>query len=405
MPLGPSADGAPPAATPAAEPPSSGPPTSGPPTSAPPSGLRTVRTLGVLQAGEPGFSTYEEPPPVDGQFRVDTLCTALSAGTELTFLKGTNPYLHARWDAEVGVFRAGEPSRRYPVPVMGYMEVGRVVESRTPEVAVGQVVAAAYGHRTGHVLDARPTGAPYAVLPDGFDPVLGVYVAQMGPICANGLLHAAADSGDPDPDLGDGVRGQRVLVTGGGVVGLLTGLLARVHGAAEVVLADPDPRRLQAAEALGLRPLHDDGDGSVWRDCTDRWRSGPQDAGADLVFQCRGQAAALATALRALRPQGTVVDLAFYQGGAPELRLGEEFHHKGLVVRCAQIARVPRGMSGAWDRARLQRETVALLTAHGDAVRRAVVTDVVPLDDAPAFLLDLAARRRSSISAVFGVAE
>ena len=364
-------------------------------------GRRTVRTLGVAAPGKPSFFSYEEEPPAEGQFRLDTLCTGLSAGTELTFVKGTNPYLHARWDPDVGVFRQGEPSRSYPVPVMGYMEVGRVVEARTPEVRVGEVVALAYGHRTGFVAEGS---APYAVLPEGFDPVLGVYVAQMGPICANGVLHAAADLGVADPALGDGVRGRRVLVTGAGVVGLLTGLFARAGGADEVLVADPDPRRLAAAEALGLTPLPDDGADTVWRACTTRWRSGPQDAGADLVFQCRGQASALATALRALRPQGTVVDLAFYQGGAPELRLGEEFHHKGLTVRCAQIARVPRGMAGAWDRARLQRETVALLAGHGPAVRQAVVTDVVPFDDAPRVVGELAERRRSTISAVFTVA-
>ena len=364
------------------------------------SGVRTVRTLGVARPGEPAFFTQEEEPPADGEFRLDTLCTGLSAGTELTIVKGTNPYLHARWDPEVGVFRDGEPSRSYPVRSMGYMEVGRVVESRTPDLGVGQVVALAYGHKTGHVADAS---AAYAVLPDGFDPVLGTYVAQMGPICANGVLHAAADSGATDPALGDGVRDRRVLVVGGGVVGLLTGLFARAHGAAQVALADPDPSRLAAAEALGLTPVADDGGESVWRWCTSRWRSGPQDAGADLVFQCRGQDTALATALRALRPQGTVVDLAFYQGGAPAVRLGEEFHHKGLTVRCAQIARVPRGTAPAWDRARLQRETVALLSKHGGLVRDAVVSDVVPFDDAPALLVDLAARRRGVLSAVFTV--
>ena len=56
-------------------------------------------------------------------------------------------------------------------------------------------------------------------------------------------------------------------------------------------------------------------------------------------------------ALRSLRPQGTVVDLAFYQGGADAVRLGEEFHHNGLAIRCAQIGRVPRGQAHLWDRA------------------------------------------------------
>ncbi len=111
----------------------------------------------------------------------------------------------------------------------------------------------------------------------------------------------------------------------------------------------------------------------------------------------------LATALRALRPQGTVIDLAFYQGGAPELRLGEEFHHKGLTIRCAQISRVPRGLADHWDRRRLSAETLALLSDCGELVRRGLVTDIVPFQDGPVLMTELAERRRSTIQAVFSV--
>jgi threonine dehydrogenase-like Zn-dependent dehydrogenase len=134
-----------------------------------------------------------------------------------------------------------------------------------------------------------------------------------------------------------------------------------------------------------------------------RWRHGAGDHGADVAFQCRGQPAALAVTLAAVRPQATVVDLAFYQGGADAVRLGEEFHHNGLALRCAQISRVPRGQAHLWDRARLSGETVALLRAHGRAVTDHLVTDRVPLADAPALLADLAARRRHVLQAVFTV--
>ena len=364
---------------------------------------RTIRTIGIAGPGRPAIFSYEEKPPADGEFRVDTLFTGLSAGTELTFVKGTNPYLHASWDGERGVFVAGVPSRTFPVEVVGYMDAARVVETRTSEVAEGDVVGLNYGHRTGHVVD--PRRSVVTVLPPSLDPLLGIYVAQMGPICANGLLHAAAEEVGPGPDvrLADGVRGRRVLVTGGGVVGLLTGLFARLHGAAEVAVADPDPQRLAAAQALGLLPVADDGPEAVWRWCVERWRHGRADSGADVVFQCRGQAESLATALRAVRPQGSVIDLAFYQGGAPELRLGEEFHHKGLTVRCAQIGRVPRGLAGRWDRPRLAAATLDLLAEHGDLVRRTVVTDVVAFEDGPAAMVALMERRRSTIQTVFAV--
>ncbi|MBA2449373.1 MAG: zinc-binding alcohol dehydrogenase [Chloroflexi bacterium] len=364
------------------------------------------------------FSSYEEGLPAEGQFRVDTLYTGLSSGTELSFFKGSNPYLHLAWDEELGVFGPGEPSIRFPVRFIGYMEVGRVAESRTAATEPGEIVAMTYGHKTGHTADARHDF--WMPLPPEIEPILGIYVAQMGPICANGLLHAAADLGGPtlgdraadggrsDPGdaafLGDGVRGRQVLVVGGGVVGLLTGLFALHHGAASVALADRTPQRLAAAARLGLIPL-DEQAGETWRWCKERWRHGPKDRGADVVFQCRGQAAGLQTALRSLRPQGTVIDMAFYQDGAADVRLGEEFHHNGLTIRCAQIGRVPRGLAHAWDRRRLAAETVALLQARGRLVREHLITDVVPFDKGPQLVADLAARKRHTIQAVFQVGD
>jgi threonine dehydrogenase-like Zn-dependent dehydrogenase len=336
----------------------------------------------------------------DGEVRIATAYTGLSAGTELSWFKGTNPFLGREYDPELGLFTDGEATSPYPVTRVGYMESGRVVESRAPGLPVGTPVAAAYGHATGYVAD--PTTEHVVPLPRELDPLLGVYVAHMGPICANGLLHAAADAvGGPVRSLADGVAGRRVLVTGAGVIGLLTGLLAAEHGAAEVVVVDATAERLAVAEALGLQPLADSPD--VPQQLKRRWRHGAGDHGADVAFQCRGQPAALGTALASVRPQATVVDLAFYQGGTDEVRLGEEFHHNGLALRCAQISRVPRGQAHLWDRARLSAETVALLRARGGDVRAHLVTDVVPLADAPDLLADLAARRRHCLQAVFAV--
>ncbi|NUW36673.1 zinc-binding dehydrogenase [Nonomuraea sp. SMC257] len=362
----------------------------------------TVRSS-VLCVAAPGEVTLveEELPAVpEGGFRVETVYSGISAGTELTYVKGTNPYLAASWDRALGLFRPGAPALAYPVRGIGYMQVGRVAETRTGAVREGALVAMAYGHRTGYVAD--PLADRFVELPPGLDPVLGVYVAHMGPICANGLLHAAADLHGPAVrDLGDGVRGRRVAVVGAGVVGLLTASFALEHGAAEVVVADETPERLLIAEALGARPLAvNAGDGDPAAELKRRWRHGPDDRGADVVFQCRGQARALALALRMLRPQGTVVDLAFYTQGADEVRLGEEFHHNGLSLRCAQIGRVPRGLAHAWDRERLSYETVALLERRGAALREHLVTEVAGFAEAPRLLADLAARRRHSVQAV-----
>ncbi len=356
----------------------------------------------ALVVESPGVAAVRPVPASVGSLELATVCTGVSAGTELTFLTGTNPALHHGFDGELALFRADRPGTGYPVTRLGYMEVARVVsDSSGLGLAPGTTVAATYGHRTGYRLD--PLTERVVVLPADLDPLLGIYAAHMGPICANGLLHAAAElCGTDVRSLGDGVRGRRVAVVGGGVVGLLTGLLARRHGAAEVVVLDPTVERRAAAQRLGLDALNPDADDPAVRLKT-RWRHGAGDRGADVVFQCRGRSAALGLALRLLRPQGTVVDLAFYTDDGSALQLGAEFHHNGLAVRCAQIGRVPRGTAHAWDRERLSAETIDLLLADGAAVRKHVITDVLPLEEGPALLADLAARRRHVIQAVLTV--
>jgi threonine dehydrogenase-like Zn-dependent dehydrogenase len=351
----------------------------------------------ILVVTAPGRLEIVEEPEPPGPFRVRTLFSGVSTGTELSFVKGTNPALHERFDTALGLFGAAAADP-YPVTRLGYMEVGRVEYSDTPAVTSGDLVAMTYGHRTGWTGD--PLRDRVVVLPAGLDPILGIYVAHMGPICANGLLHAAADLyGAGVHRLGDGVEGRRVAVVGAGVVGLLTALLARAHGAASVMVVDPTAQRRAIAEALGL-PTLDPHAHDVAVTLKTGWRHTADDRGADVVFQCRGQASALHLALRLLRPQGTVIDLAFYQGGADAVRLGAEFHHNGLAIRCAQIGRVPRGLAATWDRERLSAETVRLLHRDGAAISRHMITAVVPFDEAPALLEDLSARRRQEVQAV-----
>jgi NADPH:quinone reductase-like Zn-dependent oxidoreductase len=361
-----------------------------------PDAERTIRSLGVERPGEPFYAVYREGPPCPGEIRLDLLYTGLSAGTELTFLKGTNPYLHARWDAASGVFLPGEPSVRYPVPFMGYMEVAEIVASAAPGFAPGDVVAATFGHKTGHI--ANPAHDLVIPLPSDLDPILGIFVAQMGPIAANGILHADAEAlGIPGARLGAGIAGRPVVVWGGGVVGLLTALFARRAGA-EVLVAEPSEWRRHIADRLGLEAFPED---EAWIRAKRRSR-GSDGPGADIVFQTRPRADSLHLALNALRPQGAVIDLAFYQEGLGAARLGEAFHHNGLAIRCAQISRVPRGFAPLWDRRRLADETIALLRAEGDAIRQHLVTHVVPFDESADFLRRLPLDRPDFLQVVFG---
>lgn len=355
---------------------------------------RQVRSLGFEAPGNPYFADYEEGPPAPWELRIETLYSGFSAGTELTFMKGTNPYLHSRWDDGKRSFVPGEAGMHYPVPFVGYMEVGRVIQGEARDVSNGSVVAGAWGHKSGHVID--PGRDRFFPLPAAIDPMLGIYVGQMGPIAANGILYADHELiGRDCATLGASLSGRPVLVFGGGVVGFFTALFAQAAGASEIVIADPSPFRRLRAESLGFSAMTED---EAVDHAKARWH------GADLVFQTRASAESLHNAMKALRPHGSVIDLAFYQGGTEAVRLGEEFHHNWLSIRCAQIGRVPRGMEHLWDHERLGRQTIALLEQRGADIRQQLITHVVPIDEAPDFLRALVAERPEFIQIVFDYA-
>jgi hypothetical protein len=365
---------------------------------------RRIVTVGFSQPRTVGLFSYEEGPLQEHEFDLDTLYTGISAGTELTQFRGSNPYLHGRWDESLKLFihaagSAEVTSQTYPLRCTGYMEVGRVVASRTPSVREGEIICMAYGHKSGHRVDARRDF--FIPLPPEIDPLLGIYVAQMGPICANGILHADEDAlGQHVTRLGEGLRGQHVAVFGAGVVGLFTALMARWAGAAEVAVVDRAPDRLALAERLGLVPVSTvDGDAAVR--LKQRWYSGVDgERGADFAFQCSGSDFLLNLALSSLRPQGTVIDLGFYQGGAPNVLFGEAFHHNGLRHICAQIRRVPRRLAATWDRRRLSLETIRFLRDCGAAVRDHLITHVVPFSQAQEIYDALDAGQPNLIQAV-----
>jgi hypothetical protein len=100
-----------------------------------------------------------------------------------------------------------------------------------------------------------------------------------------------------------------------------------------------------------------------------------------------------------------VIDVAFYQTGAPHLCLGEAFHHNGLRHLAAQIYRVPRKFQHDWNRRRLSDQTVKFLLEVGADVKRHLITDVVPLSHAQQVFDDIAAKRRQPLQVVFTVNE
>ena len=129
------------------------------------------------------------------------------------------------------------------------------------------------------------------LLPSDMDDGIG---AMMEPLSV--ALHAVKRAGT--------VSGKRVLVTGGGTIGLLVAMTARAFGAVPVAVSDIVSARRNKAIELGADVALD----PTARDLHHQVRE-LTDLGFDMIFEASGAPPALRAAFDLVRPGGTIVQI------------------------------------------------------------------------------------------------
>jgi threonine dehydrogenase-like Zn-dependent dehydrogenase len=173
--------------------------------------------------------------------------------------------------------------------------------------------------------------------------------------------------------------GETVAVFGMGAIGLMTVALAKLAGAALVIAVEPLPLRAELARRQGadivLDPVSDPDAGLQIRAATDM-------EGVDVGLETSGSHVALHHAIRGTRYAGTIVPVAWYHGGAQELRLGEEWHfNRHTMVSGARLESVPYRDHPRWDPERVER-TVLQLFAQGRLTVAGMLQPRVPITQA-----------------------
>ena len=286
------------------------------------------------------------------EIRVRALLSGISHGTELNLYRGGSAFAERVFDRELRAFVRPDPPRPTYPATLGYGLVGAVEEvgSDVEELAVGDLVHAGAPHRDEAVLDVDvATAATYPLvrLPAGEPPQWALFLS-IAAVALVGLHDARLKLGD------------HIVVVGLGAIGLMLLQLARLSGAARVTALDPVASRRELALALGADEAldvrdHSDGAGAAVK------RSA---GGADVAVETSGSGAGLHDAIAATGLGGTVVTVGFYQGGAPDLRLGEEWHHNRLEMVSSMGAwGAPHRAHPVWDRPRVMRTVVDLFSS------------------------------------------
>jgi threonine dehydrogenase-like Zn-dependent dehydrogenase len=234
----------------------------------------------------------------------------------------------------------------FPFPVKyGYCAAGVVEEGRAE--LVGRNVFCLHPHQDLFQVSIDRLAA----IPDQV-PVRRATLAANMETALNAMWDSGAGPGD------------RIVVVGAGVVGLLVASLAARLPGAEVTVVDLDAGRRGLAEAVGgqfAAPHEAPGD-------------------ADVVFHASASAAGLDTAVDCAGLEGTIVELSWYGDKPVEARLGGAFHSRRLKLVSSQVGQVSPGRRPRWSYGR--RLDAALSLLDQPALDR-LVAEEIAFEDAP----------------------
>lgn len=287
---------------------------------------------------------------------VTTLWSGLSRGTERLVFEGRVPASeHERMRAP---FQEGS----FPFPVKyGYCAVGRV--DAGPSDMLGRIVFCLHPHQDRFIVPRHSL----IMVPDTVPARRAILAANV-----ETALNAHWDAGSGPAD--------RIVVVGGGVIGLLVAWLAARLPGTEVTLVDIEPGRAELAARLGF--------GFALPDAT------PRDA--DLVFHTSATASGLATAVAAAGTEARIIEMSWYGEGTVPAALGCAFHARRLQLVSSQVGMVAASHRARWDHARRAQAAMALLA---DDRLDTLITDEIAFRDTPQRIPELLAPGAAGLTA------
>jgi 2-desacetyl-2-hydroxyethyl bacteriochlorophyllide A dehydrogenase len=274
-------------------------------------------------------ATDEIPEPGPGEVLVQVGLSAVSAGTELLVYRGQVPAdmpLDANLPALTGVLR-------FPLRY-GYAAAGGVtaVGGRVDPAWRGRRVFCFHPHAS-HLVAAPAELIP---IPDDVDTRDAVFLATMET--------AVTLMMDGQPAIGE-----RVVVFGQGVVGLLATALLSCYPLKSLFSVDPFARRREAARAAGAHAVFDTADPGALN------LRLAQDSGgalADLVFELSGDPRTLDAAIAAAGFASRILIGSWYGTKPAAVNLGGKFHRSRIRLISSQVSSLPSEFLARWTTAR-----------------------------------------------------
>lgn len=264
---------------------------------------------------------------------VETICSAISAGTEMLIYQGRFPR-DLETDSVISSLRGGF---KYPM-AYGYASVGVVRElgKDVDKEWLNRMVFSFQPHAS-HFITNTESLFP---IPDSLSPQTACFLPNME--TAVNLVQDGAP-----------ILGERVLVLGQGVVGLLTASLLNEFPLDALVTVDQFDLRCHMSQEQVQRSnvSHCETLRSNSSDFRQQALSVLQ-KGADLTFELSGNPTALNEAIALTRFHGRIVIGSWYGEKEMEIHLGGSFHRSRIKLISSQVSTISPDLSGRWDKSR-----------------------------------------------------
>jgi threonine dehydrogenase-like Zn-dependent dehydrogenase len=286
----------------------------------------------------------------------------------MNIYRGFAPFFRRKsdWDMRLFVPATEQDTWKYPIHswddgvwYMGYSNVGRVIEtgSDVKNIKVGDIVHSDAAHQSQVIRKENQV----MKLPDSVKPENGIFFTNL---CTafNGILDSRIKLGD------------KVAISGLGVIGQLLVQLVKLSGASKVYGIDRIQKRLDIAMENGADVLFNSDDA---KDIAYEIRKLTANVGPDLVFEASGNVKALNEAIRIAAPETTITAMGWYQGECTNLNLSEEFHHNRVTVKSSQTSWINPEIRHMWNHDRKKQTCAELLSTMqlGN-----LITHMIPYD-------------------------
>lgn len=317
-------------------------------------------------------------PLADDEVLIRTLYSAISPGTESLVFEGRLP-AGLPLDARIAGLDA---DASYPF-AYGYALVGEIVDA-------GAQVDRAWLQR--RVFAFHPH-QDYAVAPMRDVVAIPAEIESLAALFLPNVESAVGFVLDAGPRLGE-----RVLVLGQGVVGLLTVALLAEFPLELLASADPIAHRRERSRLLGAHCAIDPADAAQCAALRERLFVGRDDDGLDLAIELSGNAQALNQAIELAGFDARIVVASWYGSQPAAIDLGGHFHRRRLALVSSQVSRIAPRLSGRWNR---RRRLDSAWRALGRIAPQRFVTHHFRFDDCQRAFELVSARGDGVLQAVF----